>query len=129
MYLECENGILIFSPDQLNEKSTMLKLEQLEHSPEGYFIIIPTEIIAKLLFKPRQIFNILVSGKAIEYNPYDKDFGYIGRERRYIFDNNPRILKEFRREDMQAEFEIYNLLYKVVPNSSRLEWMKEMNFH
>jgi hypothetical protein len=127
MYLEYENGILIFSPDQITEKSTILKLEQLEHSPEGYFITIPTDTLARLLFKPRQIFNISVSKKIISYDPYDKDFGYIGRERRYIFENNPKILKEYKSEDRQAEYEIYSLLHKVGAN--RLEWMKGMNIN
>jgi hypothetical protein len=129
LYLEYENGILILSPDQITEKSIVVKIEQLEHSPEGCFITFPTEILAKLLFKPRQIFNVSVSENTFQYDPYNKDFGYIGRERRYIFDTNPKILKEFRSEDRAAECEIYNLLFNNVPNASRLEWMREMNIH
>jgi hypothetical protein len=80
LYLDYSTGILVFSPEQIIEGSTKLKLEQLEHSPDGYYIIVPTGILARLFFKPRQIFNISVSKEVISYDPYDKDFGYIGRE-------------------------------------------------
>jgi hypothetical protein len=117
---------MIFCLEPVTEDAVKLKLEQVAHSPDGYFITIPTHILAKLLYKPRPIFNLTVSGKAISYDPYDNDFGYIGREGRDIFENNPKILKEYKNEDRFSEFEIYG---KLPMGPGRSEWMKGMNIY
>jgi hypothetical protein len=126
LYLEYKNGIMVFCLEPVTEDAIKLKLEQIGHSPDGYFISIPTLILAKLLYKPRQIFNITVSGKTISYDPYDKVFGYIGREGIDIFENNPKILKEYKSENRFSEFEIYS---KLPMGPGRLEWMKGMNIY
>lgn len=108
LFLSHSTGHLIFFKEQYNQEYIPAKIEKLGHKKEGYFIVIPTKTVAEAGYKLRQIYKISTTGGILTYSPFNKDREFIGVKERYIFDTSAGMLKEFRRQDREATYSIFN---------------------